>query len=203
MVVVLILSIIVHEVAHGYAAYMLGDPTAKMAGRLTLNPLPHIDLFGSIILPALFVLTHAGILFGWAKPVPYNPHNLRNQRWGEAIVGFAGVGTNFLLAIIFVLVARFALGAGYDTFGQLAAMIALVNLFLGAFNLIPFPPLDGYTVLRGIMPYRFSMAFRTFEERLSANGMFSLVIFLVFFSYVLATPFYNFVFWVFRLMLGQ
>lgn len=182
---------------------MLGDPTAKMAGRLTLNPLPHIDPVGSVLLPAFFVLTHAGILFGWAKPVPYNPHNLRNQRWGEAIVAGAGVATNFLLAIVFVIVARVAFSYGDATFGHLAALIALVNLFLGAFNLIPFPPLDGFTVLRGIMPYRFAMSFRSFEERLRGMGIVSLLVFLFIFSYVLSGPFYNFVFWIFRLMLGQ
>ena len=80
-----------HEVAHGWAAYALGDPTAKLAGRLTLNPIVHIDLMGSILIPALLVITNAGMLFGWGKPVPCNPYNLKNQRWAEAIVGRAGV----------------------------------------------------------------------------------------------------------------
>ena len=97
--VVLILSIIAHEVAHGYAADALGDPTARLAGRLTLNPLPHIDLMGSVIIPALLISTGSPILFGWAKPVPYNPYNLKNKRWGEALVAVAGSATNLLLAI--------------------------------------------------------------------------------------------------------
>ncbi len=202
-IVVLIFSIIIHEVAHGYAAYALGDPTAKLSGRLTMNPLPHIDPIGSVLLPAFFVLSHSSILFGWAKPVPYNPYNLKNQRWGEAIVGAAGVATNFVLAIVFVLIARFAFGIGESLFGQLAAIVALTNLFLGAFNLIPFPPLDGYTVLRGVLPYRYAQSFRNFEERLSSAGIFGLIAFLFIFSYILAGPFYNFVFWVFSLMLGQ
>src|SRR3989338_5187009 len=107
VLIVLILSIIAHEVAHGYAADSLGDPTARLAGRLTLNPLPHIDLVGSIILPALLVFTASPILFGWAKPVPYNPYNLRHQRWSEAAVAVAGSATNILLAVIFGLIVRF------------------------------------------------------------------------------------------------
>src|SRR5690242_5081085 len=90
-ILVLIYSIIIHEVAHGYAADMLGDPTARLAKRLTLNPLRHIDPIGSVILPGLLVLSHSPFLFGWAKPVPYNPYNLKSQRWGEAIVAVAGV----------------------------------------------------------------------------------------------------------------
>src|SRR3989344_1903933 len=136
--VVLILSIVVHEVAHGYAANSLGDPTARLAGRLPLNPLPHIDLMGSIVLPALLVFTQSPILFGWAKPVPYNPYNLRNQRWGEALVAVAGGATNILLAIIFGLIVRFGSTIGLDaTMLSFAATITFVNLFLGLFNLIP------------------------------------------------------------------
>ena len=140
--VILILSVIVHEVAHGYAANSLGDPTARLAGRLTLNPIPHIDIMGSIVLPALLIFTHSPILFGWAKPVPYNPFNLKNHRWGETFVALAGVATNFLLAIIFGLIVRFSTAIGMDaTAVSLAATIAFINLFLGLFNLIPFSPL--------------------------------------------------------------
>src|SRR5271154_4896319 len=147
--VILILSIIAHEVAHGYAANSLGDPTARLAGRLTLNPIPHIDLMGSIVIPALLIFTQSPILFGWAKPVPYNPYNLRNQRWGETIVAVAGSATNLLLALIFGLIVRFGLSIGFNQSAlSLAATIAFVNLFLGLFNLIPFPPLDGFAALR-------------------------------------------------------
>lgn len=97
--IVLIFSIIIHEVAHGYAAYMLGDATAKLQGRLTLNPAPHIDPIGSLLVPLICVLSPGGFLFGWAKPVPYNPYNLRNQRWGESLVAVAGVATNLFLAL--------------------------------------------------------------------------------------------------------
>lgn len=201
--VVLILSIIIHEVAHGYAAYMLGDQTAKFAGRLTLNPVPHIDPFGSIIVPLIGVLSPAHVFFGWAKPVPYNPYNLRNQRWGEAIVAVAGVGTNLFIAVVFGVVARFALASGMTTFAQAAGVIALVNLFLGFFNLIPIPPLDGFTFLRGLLPYRYAMGFRRFEARLAAGGLFTLVAFLFIFSYLFAAPFSAFVQWLFTLLVGS
>lgn len=196
-IVVLILSIIVHEVAHGYAAYALGDPTAKLAGRLTLNPLPHIDLVGSVLIPGVLVLTGSSMLFGWAKPVPYNPYNLKNQRWGEAIVGSAGVLTNIFLAIVFGLLARFTLEGGMTEFALLSATIAFVNLFLGMFNLIPFPPLDGYTVLRGLLPYRASLGFRQFEEMIMRGGILTLILFLLVFSYVLIQPFFYLVAYVF------
>ena len=199
---VLILSIIAHEVAHGYAANALGDPTAKLAGRLTLNPLAHIDPLGSILIPGLLVLTGSPILFGWAKPVPYNPYNLRNQRWGEAIVAVAGSATNILLAIIFALIARLGATSLSASAASFLATIAFVNLFLGMFNLIPFPPLDGFTFLRGILPYSLSQGFHNFENRVRAYGPVALIAFLLVFSYILAGPFYNLVQWVFSLLIG-
>jgi Zn-dependent protease len=201
-IAVLILSIVAHEVAHGYAANALGDPTAKHAGRLTLNPVPHVDLIGSIIVPGLLVLTNAGILFGWAKPVPYNPNNLKNQRWGEALVGVAGVGTNLALALVFAAVARLAYGFGNSGFAELAIVVVFVNLFLGLFNLIPIPPFDGFTVLRGILPYRFALPLREFQERLAGGGVFSLIIVLFIFVQFFSEPFYEFVFTVFRFLVG-
>ncbi len=191
-----------HEVAHGYAAYALGDQTAKRAGRLTLNPLAHIDIFGSIIVPLILIISNAGILFGWAKPVPYNPFNLRNQRWGEAIVGFAGVGTNILLALIFAAITRFASHEGYDAFATLAATVVFVNLSLGFFNLIPIPPLDGYTVLRGILPPKASMAFRDFDNKIRSGGIITLIGILLVFSFFLSGPFYALIEWLFRMLVG-
>ena len=130
--IVLILSIIAHEVSHGYAADALGDPTARLAGRLTLNPIPHIDLVGSILVPGLLILTGSPIMFGWAKPVPYNPYNLKESRWGETLVAIAGSATNIFLAIIFGLVVRYGALAGFDaTALSLAGTIAFINLFLG------------------------------------------------------------------------
>lgn len=201
--VALILSIIIHEVAHGYAANSLGDPTAKLAGRLTINPVPHIDFFGSIIVPLLCVLSPGHFLFGWAKPVPYNPYNLKNQRWGEFMVAGAGVATNLFLAVVFAFATRVLTGNGMEVAAGATAIIALVNLFLGLFNLIPIPPLDGYTVLRGLLPYKYALSFRTFEARLAQGGLLTLVGLLFLFSYVFAGPFSSFVSYVFRLLIGQ
>lgn len=201
--VILILSVIAHEVAHGYAANSLGDPTARLAGRLTLNPIPHIDLMGSIILPALLIFTGSPILFGWAKPVPYNPYNLKNQRWGETLVAVAGSATNILLAVIFGLVVRFGSSYGLPaTAVSLAAIIAFINLFLGFFNLIPFPPLDGFTALRSALPWHSSARFAQFEQRVRGAGVMSLILFLLVFSFIFATPFFNFILWVFSLITG-
>lgn len=202
--IVLILSVIAHEVAHGYAADSLGDPTARLAGRLTLNPLPHIDLMGSLILPALLVLTGSPILFGWAKPVPYNPYNLKNKRWGEALVASAGAATNLFLAILFGLIVRFGATLGLDaTALSLAATIAFINLFLGLFNLIPFPPLDGFTALRAALPWHLSSSLERFEHQVRATGALSLILFLIVFSYVFAAPFFNLVVWIFGLIAGK
>lgn len=202
-IVVLILSIIMHEVAHGYMAYVLGDPTAKLAKRLTLNPFRHIDPIGSVILPIGLVLTHSPFLFGWAKPVPYNPYNLKNQRWGESLVAVAGVGTNILLAVIFAFIARYASANGYNLLENLSETIVLVNLYLGLFNLIPIPPLDGYTFLRGLLPPKNAMAFREFEDRLRQGGIITLIVVLLVFSYFLSAPFSLLVSWIFRSLVGM
>ena len=201
-VIVLVISVIVHEVAHGWAANALGDPTAKLQGRLSLNPVRHVDPIGSILVPAVLVLTNSSFLFGWAKPVPYNPYNLKNQRWGEAIVGVAGVAVNLFLALLFAGVARFAFSAGMVEFGTLASMVVLVNLSLGIFNLLPIPPLDGFTVLRGILPFRASMKLREIEDRVQAGGILSLVLILFLFSYFLAAPFGMLIRTLFRFLIG-
>ena len=152
-IAVLIMSVVIHEVSHGYAADSLGDPTARLAGRLTLNPLKHLDPFGSVLLPALTYL-FGGFIFGWAKPVPYNPYNLKNQRWGPAVVAGAGPLANILIALIFGLAVRFFgnfLAAG---FVQIALAIIFINLILAIFNLVPIPPLDGSKILFAALPYR-------------------------------------------------
>ncbi len=201
-IVVLIFSIILHEVAHGYAAQSLGDPTAKLAGRLTLNPISHIDPVGSVLIPALLVLTHAGVMFGWAKPVPYNPYNLKNQRWGEAIVGAAGVLTNLGVAVLFAVITRVAVANAMTEFASLAAVVVLVNLSLGLFNLIPIPPIDGYTVLRGVLPYKASMAMARFEDQMRAGGIFTLIIVLILLTQFFSTPFYMLVEYCYRVLVG-
>lgn len=201
-IIILIVSIIAHEVAHGYAANALGDPTARLAGRLTMNPFPHIDPIGSIILPAFLVFSGSPMLFGWAKPVPYNPYNLKNQRFGESIVAVAGSATNIILAVIFGLIVRFGVGLLSPEMLSLAATIAFVNLFLGLFNLIPFPPLDGYTFIRGLLPLHLSTEFERFESQMRGMGIMSLFLFLIVFSYILAGPFSILVAWLFRALIG-
>ncbi|OIO50810.1 site-2 protease family protein [Candidatus Kaiserbacteria bacterium CG_4_9_14_3_um_filter_50_16] len=201
--IILILSIIAHEVAHGYAADSLGDPTARLAGRLTLNPLPHIDLMGSILIPALLVFTNSPILFGWAKPVPYNPYNLKSQRWGETFVAVAGSATNIFLAIIFGLIVHYGSVIGLDTTALfLAKWIAFINLFLGLFNLIPFPPLDGFTALRAALPWHLSSELGRLEQRVRTAGILSFLFFLIIFSYIFAGHFLNLVLWLFGLLTG-
>jgi Zn-dependent protease len=150
-IVILLFSVIFHEVAHGLMAYRLGDPTAKYAGRLTLNPIPHIDLIGSIILPAL--LYYAGLpVFGAAKPVPVNYANLRDVRSGMILVSIVGPLTNFMLAIIAAVVYRLTPGLS-EMGGDLIIQTVYLNLVLTFFNLIPIPPLDGSKILAGLLGY--------------------------------------------------
>ena len=203
-IAILIMSIVIHEVSHGFMAERFGDNTARNAGRLTLNPIKHLDLFGSILLPTILILSKTGFIFGWAKPVPYNPYNLRHQRWGETLVAIAGVATNILLAIIFGLIVRFSATIGLDTTAiSLAATIAFINLFLGLFNLIPFPPLDGFTALRSALPWHLSSGLNRLEHKVRTAGVMSLILFLIVFSYVFATPFFNLVVWLFKLITGS
>jgi Zn-dependent protease len=150
MAVVLLFSVVVHEVAHGYVALLNGDPTAKMLGRLTLNPVPHIDLVGTILVPVLLMISHAGILFGWAKPVPVNPLNYRNYRWGEFAVSAAGPLSNLVLASIFAMLVR--LNLSNPGLVQLIYFGVSINIILALFNLIPIPPLDGSHVLSILLP---------------------------------------------------
>jgi Zn-dependent protease len=150
MAIVLLFSVIVHEVAHGYVALLNGDPTAKMLGRITLNPGPHIDPVGTIILPLLLLITHAGILFGWAKPVPVNPLNYRNYVWGEFAVSASGPVSNIALAALFSVLLR--MGIHNPGLLQMAYFGVSINIFLALFNLIPIPPLDGSHILALFLP---------------------------------------------------
>lgn len=181
-IAVLIMSIVIHEVSHGYTAYALGDSTAKDAGRLNLNPFRHLDLFGSFIIPAITYLI-GGFIFGWAKPVPYNPYNLRNQKWGPALVGAAGPLSNFLVAVVFGLLIRYGSTFAFlpASFFQIATLIVFINLILGIFNLVPIPPLDGSKVLFSFFPY----GWRNIETFLEQFGFIILLIFIFFFFQLL------------------
>ena len=147
--VFIFMSIVLHEISHGYVAYLLGDDTAKRQGRLSLNPLKHVDIFGTIILP-IILYTTAGFAFGYAKPVPINPYNFRNYKKGMGITGAAGPAMNFLLAFILAIVYAILIKSGVAQNTRIFNVIILtmqVNVFLALFNLIPVPPLDGSRIV--------------------------------------------------------
>jgi Zn-dependent protease len=153
---ILFFSIIFHEVAHGMVALWRGDTTARDSGRLTLNPLPHVDPIGSILLPLMLVLTRSPVLFGWAKPVPINPWRFRKMKKDLALVGASGPASNILLAVVFSIFFKIAVAAGDNT-GFVPKVLAygvVINLVLAFFNLIPIPPLDGSRILIGFLPDR-------------------------------------------------
>jgi Zn-dependent protease len=177
--IILIMSVVIHEISHGFTARYFGDHTAYFAGRLTLNPIRHLDLFGSVLLPALLVLTHSPFLIGWAKPVPYNPDNLRNKRWGELAVAAAGVLANIFLAVFFGLILRFSPSLPVPAgFSFIISSIVLVNLALALFNLVPIPPLDGSKILFNLLP----VASRPFLEKFERYSLYLIIIFILFFS---------------------
>lgn len=188
LVAVFLYSVVIHELSHGLMAHSLGDDTAKNLGRLTLNPIKHLDLFGSIILPFLTYYV-AGVFFGYAKPVPYNPANLRDRKFGPAKVAFAGPASNFALAILFGLVLRFLPSTVGPVFPDLLAVIVRINLLLAIFNLMPIPPLDGHWLLLTFLPDRFQ-AFKLFILR---YGIIIFIFFLIF-IFPIIFPLINFLF---------
>jgi Zn-dependent protease len=163
---VLIFSIIVHEVAHGLAAEREGDPTARHLGRITLNPLKHIDWFGSVILPLLLIISNAGFVVGWAKPVPYNPDQLKHGNKSIAIVSIAGIVVNLGVAVFFGLLIRGLVAIGHTDPAtiDIASIIVVVNIVLALFNAIPLAPLDGFRFLSAVLPWRAQPFMRQVEQ---------------------------------------
>jgi Zn-dependent protease len=196
---VLIFSVIIHEISHGAVALRLGDATAKSAGRLTLNPLKHIDPFGSLILPAILIFlriaTGGGIIFGWAKPVPVNHLNFKNPRWGMFWTGLAGPLSNVVLALVFAVLIRFAIPVfPYLVFlAPFFAIVVLLNLWLGVINLVPIPPLDGSRIFFSLFPLSQEM-----QLTLERYSIFFLVFLLFFFMPIVS----EFVFFLFRVLIG-
>ncbi len=169
---IIIPSAIIHEYFHAWSANSLGDDTAKNAGRLTLNPLAHIDLFGTILMP-LFLFFYSGgrFLFAYAKPVPFNPYLLKNQKYGPALVALAGPLANFLVALILGLIIRFL---PFSSFVYFLSIVVFANLLLAVFNLMPIPPLDGSRILFSLLP----SSFKKYEIILERMGFFLILIFL-------------------------
>lgn len=176
-IAILIMSVVVHELAHGLAARHYGDHTAEYEGRLTLNPLKHLDPIGSILVPLILFFTNAGVVFGWAKPVPYNPFNLKPGRWPEAAVAGAGPASNLVIAVLFSIAFRLGQAGGLsDAFLYITGLIVSINLLLMIFNLMPIPPLDGSKLLFALFPdniYRL----RNFFER---YGLVLVIVFILF-----------------------
>lgn len=176
LVIIIMFSAVIHEVMHGVAADKLGDPTARYAGRLTLNPIPHLDMFGSILLPLLFVLSNSPIFFGWAKPVPYNPYNLRPGRFSEAIVAGAGPFSNLVIALIGGLVIRSDVFAAAN---DIIFLVVRVNVMLCIFNLIPIPPLDGSKVLEAFLLGPLQRAYAGWRHQMEMNPFLGMGIVLI------------------------
>jgi len=187
-IIILIFAVIIHEVSHGVVALSLGDPTAKLSGRLTLNPIPHIDIYGFIILPFLMGLASGGaFVFGYAKPVPFNPYLLKDKKWAPALVALAGPASNLVLAIFLGLSYRIAMifTTIPEEVGQLFAIAVIINIVLAVFNAVPIPPLDGSKIIAPILPDKFLRS--EFYAVLEQQGMWIVLIF-IFFGFGLISP---------------
>ena len=178
-ILIFLFSVVIHEVSHGAVAYKLGDDTAKNAGRLTLNPIPHLDMVGSVLLPALLIITGSSFVIGWAKPVPYNPLRLtKDLKYGPLKVALAGPGSNMALAIIVGIVIRLFASVLSPVAVLLMVQIVLINVLLAIFNLIPIPPLDGSKILTILLPQKYSYLIQS----MGLGGIFFVLIFLFLFS---------------------
>lgn len=191
-IIVILYSVAIHEVSHGLMANSLGDPTAKNLGRLNLNPLKHLDPFGSVLLPFFLYMT-TGFAFGYAKPVPYNPDNLNDKKYGPVKVAIAGPLSNLVLALLFGFSLRFM----PDIFStslvpELFSRIVLLNLVLAVFNMFPVPPLDGHWLLMTFLPARFN----ALKVYIYKNSFFIFPIFLIIFMFYVSPLIY----WLFKLI---
>jgi Zn-dependent protease len=192
LVPVLIFSFVAHELAHAWVAYRQGDMTAYEQGRVTLNPIPHIDLFGTILVPAMLIASGSGFLIGWAKPVPVVPANFRNPRRGDILVSLAGVAANFAIAVVctlLMIVVRTATGTGVTPgwvlhVERLLSVGISLNFLLVVFNLLPIPPLDGSRLVYHVLPHRAALAYQRIEK-------FGLLVFVL----LLFTGTISFVLW--------
>jgi len=192
---IIIFSAIIHEYSHGWMAYQLGDPTAKSMGRLTLNPLAHIELFGTVILP-IFLLLTTRTFIGWAKPVPFNPMNFKNPRRDIGLVGIAGPGSNFLIALLLGMIVRFFGQEGFlVNLSTFLSLIVLVNIWLALFNLIPLPPLDGSKILMGLSPFSWQRSLVNLERMGFFTLLIALFLAMTFLPYLAS--------FIFRLIIGQ
>ena len=197
-IAILLIAVVIHEVSHGAMANYLGDPTAKYAGRLSLNPIKHLDLWGSFLIPLFLLIFRSPILFGWAKPVPYNPYNLKNQKYGPAMVAAAGPGANLIIALIFGLALRFAPFTNsiyIQNLAQIFVYIVILNLLLAVFNLIPIPPLDGSKILFAALPSKYQHVMASMER----YGLIVLL-FFIFFLFRFILPI---VFFLFKIIVGM
>ncbi len=164
-----------HELAHGTVADMLGDPTPRLSGRLTLNPVAHMELFGSFILPLLCILSGTGFIIGWAKPVPFNPNHLKYRRWGPALVAAAGPLINFVIAITCAIGYRIIIVSNpVSAFAGMLSMVVVINISLAIFNLIPVPPLDGHHIIGAAFP-----VFKQWSDSLMERYRFLIMIILL------------------------
>ena len=191
-ILILLFSAIIHEYAHGAMADSLGDPTAKYAGRLTVNPVPHIDLWGTILMPAMLYLAGSPFMFAYAKPVPYNPYNLKNQKWGPAMVALAGPMANLLLSVAFAIVVRLL---PISELKLITERIVYTNVMLAVFNLVPIPPPDGSKLLFALLP---NSAYKI-KNYLEQYGLMVLLFFIIF----LSKPIDLIIRWVSGLLIGQ
>jgi len=195
-IIILIFSIVVHEVSHAAVANQLGDPTAKYAGRLSLNPLKHLDPIGSVIVP-IFLILATGRGFGWAKPVPINPFNFRDQKYGSLKVALAGPGINLVVALVFGLILRLSLAFIPYSLALAFSFIVSMNILLAVFNLLPLPPLDGSYVLFTFLPY----SMQKIKIFLTQFGFFILIL-LIFFSPFFFKFLIYIVNWIFTTIVG-